>query len=156
MKEVANSLSTSSSTTVNADQEWEPTFRPSAPSGTLCFVGVPPSPVCVHAFPLISGQRTISGNPTGQPLSRLREMLDVAARRCRRQGRSTEPFPMAKAANEAIEKVKKGRKPATAPSPHQLESEISSATKKVVRQPRTLFRSLDELGDAHLGGSRGP
>ena len=59
----------------------------------------------VHAFPLISGLRTISGNPTGSP-PRLREMLDVAARHGVKA--KTELFPMAKA-NEAIEKVKKNK-----------------------------------------------
>jgi uncharacterized zinc-type alcohol dehydrogenase-like protein len=54
---------------------------------------------------LISGQRTISGNPTGSPF-RLKEMLDVAGRHGVKA--TTEMFAMAKA-NEAIEKVKKGK-----------------------------------------------
>jgi uncharacterized zinc-type alcohol dehydrogenase-like protein len=66
---------------------------------------VPPSPVCVHAFPLISGQRTISGSAVGSPF-RLREMLDVAARHGVKA--TTELFAMAKA-NEAIEKLKKNK-----------------------------------------------
>ena len=92
-------------TTVNADQDWGAFIQALRPTGTLCFVGVPPTPVTIHAFPLISGLRTISGSPTGSP-SRLREMLDVAARHGVQA--ATEPFPMAKA-NEAIEKVKKGK-----------------------------------------------
>jgi uncharacterized zinc-type alcohol dehydrogenase-like protein len=68
-------------------------------------VGVPPSPVSVHAFPLISGMRSMSGNPTGSPYG-LREMLDVAARHGVKA--TTELFPMAKA-NDAIEKVKKNK-----------------------------------------------
>jgi uncharacterized zinc-type alcohol dehydrogenase-like protein len=68
-------------------------------------VGVPPSPVAVHAFPLIAGLRSISGNNTGSPYQ-LREMLDVAARHGVHA--QTESFPMAKA-NEAIEKVKKNK-----------------------------------------------
>jgi uncharacterized zinc-type alcohol dehydrogenase-like protein len=66
---------------------------------------VPPSPVTVNAFPLISGMRSISGNPTGSP-SRIREMLDVAARHGVKA--QIESFPMAKA-NEAIEKVTKNK-----------------------------------------------
>jgi len=89
--------------TINADQDWSVYIQALRPTGTLCFVGVPPSPVSVHAFPLISGQRSISGNPSGSPY-RLREMLDVAARHGVKA--HTEAFPMAKA-NEAIEKVKK-------------------------------------------------
>jgi uncharacterized zinc-type alcohol dehydrogenase-like protein len=61
--------------------------------------------VSVHAFPLISGMRSISGNPTGSPY-RLKEMLDVAARHGVKA--TTESFPMAQA-NTAIEKVKKGK-----------------------------------------------
>ena len=59
----------------------------------------------LHAFPLISGIRTITGSPIGSP-SLLREMLDVAARHGVKA--QTERFPMAKA-NEAIEKVKKNK-----------------------------------------------
>jgi uncharacterized zinc-type alcohol dehydrogenase-like protein len=91
--------------TVNADQDWGVFVAALRPTGTLCFVGVPPSPVSLHVFPLISGLRTITGNPTGSP-SRLREMIDVAARHGIKA--HTEIFPMAKA-NEAIAKVKKNK-----------------------------------------------
>ena len=104
MKEVAGSLDFIL-TTVNADQDWGAYLQALRPNGTLWFVGVPPSPVSVHAFPLISGLRTIGGSPIGSPF-RLREMLDVAARHGVKA--TTELFPMAKA-NEAIEKVKKSK-----------------------------------------------
>lgn len=91
--------------TVNADQDWGVFIQCLRPTGTLCFVGVPPSPVSANVFPLISGLRSITGNPTGSPY-RLREMLDVAARHGVKA--QVEPFPMAKA-NEAIEKVKKNK-----------------------------------------------
>jgi uncharacterized zinc-type alcohol dehydrogenase-like protein len=91
--------------TINADQDWGVYIQALRPTGTLCFVGVPPSPVSVHAFPLIAGMRSISGNPTGSPHA-LREMLDVAARHGVQA--QVESFPMAKA-NEAIEKVKKNK-----------------------------------------------
>jgi uncharacterized zinc-type alcohol dehydrogenase-like protein len=104
LKEVAGTLDLVLST-VNADQDWGTYVQALRPTGTLCFVGVPPSPVSVHAFPLISGLRSITGNPTGSPY-RLREMLDVAARHGVKA--ITERFPMAKA-NEAIEKVKKNK-----------------------------------------------
>jgi uncharacterized zinc-type alcohol dehydrogenase-like protein len=91
--------------TINADQDWGTYIQALRPTGTLCFVGVPPSPVAIHAFPLISGLRSISGSPIGSPF-RLREMLDVAARHGVKA--QTECFPMAKA-NEAIEKVKKNK-----------------------------------------------
>lgn len=91
--------------TVNADQDWGTLVQCLRPTGTLCLVGVPPSTVAVHAFPLIAGYRSITGNPTGSPY-RLREMLDVAARHGVKA--KTERFAMAKA-NEAIEKVKKNK-----------------------------------------------
>jgi uncharacterized zinc-type alcohol dehydrogenase-like protein len=104
LKEVANSLDFILNT-ANADQDWATYIQALRPTGTLCFVGVPPSPVSTHAFPLISGQRSITGSPIGSP-HRLREMLDVAARHGVRA--TTELFPMNKA-NEAIEKVKKNK-----------------------------------------------
>jgi alcohol/geraniol dehydrogenase (NADP+) len=91
--------------TVNADQDWAPYIHALRPTGTLCFVGLPPSPIAVPAFPLISGIRSISGNPSGSPC-RLREMLDVAARHGIKA--KTQRFLMAEA-NEAIEKVKKNK-----------------------------------------------
>jgi uncharacterized zinc-type alcohol dehydrogenase-like protein len=104
IKEVAGSLDFVLST-INADQDWGIFVSTLRPTGTLCFVGVPPSPVSVHAFPLISGLRSISGNPTGSPY-RIREMLDVAARHGVKA--KTELFPMAQA-NAAIDKVKKSK-----------------------------------------------
>lgn len=104
MKEVAGSLDFIL-TTVNADQDWGSYLQALRPNGSLWFVGVPPSPVSVHAFPLVSGLRTIGGSPVGSPFQ-LREMLDVAARHGVKA--TTERFPMDKA-NEAIEKVKKSK-----------------------------------------------
>jgi uncharacterized zinc-type alcohol dehydrogenase-like protein len=104
MKDVTGSLDFII-TTVNADQDWGTFIQALRPTGTFWFVGVPPSPVSVHAFPLIAGMRTIGGSPVGSPF-RLREMLDVAARHGVKA--TTELFPMAKA-NEAIDKVRKGK-----------------------------------------------
>ena len=104
MKEVAGSLDFILNT-ANADQDWNVYIQSLRPTGTLCFVGVPPSPVSLQAFPLISGIRTITGSPIGSP-HRIREMLDVAARHDVKA--TTEAFAMAKA-NEAIEKVKKNK-----------------------------------------------
>jgi len=91
--------------TANADQDWNVYIQALRPTGTLCFVGVPPSPVSAHAFPLIAGIRTITGSPIGSP-HRIREMLDVAARHGVKA--TTEEFAMARA-NEAIDKVKKNK-----------------------------------------------
>jgi uncharacterized zinc-type alcohol dehydrogenase-like protein len=91
--------------TVNADQDWATYIQALRPTGTFCFVGIPPAPINIPAFPLIMGQRSITGSPIGSP-SRIREMLDVAARHGIKA--QTEAFPMAKA-NDAIEKVKKNK-----------------------------------------------
>jgi alcohol/geraniol dehydrogenase (NADP+) len=104
MKEVAGTQDFIVST-INADMEWAALMQALRPNGTLCFVGVPPSPVSVQTFPLISGLRSITGSPIGSP-HLLREMMDVAARHGVKA--QTERFAMAKA-NEAIEKVKRGK-----------------------------------------------
>jgi uncharacterized zinc-type alcohol dehydrogenase-like protein len=104
MKEVVGTMDLILNT-ANADQDWGVYVASLRPTGTLAFVGVPPSPVSIHAFPLISGQRAISGSPIGSPYM-LKEMLDVAARHGVKA--TTELFPMAQV-NEAIEKVKKGK-----------------------------------------------
>ncbi|WP_348260634.1 NAD(P)-dependent alcohol dehydrogenase [Telmatobacter sp. DSM 110680] len=104
MKEVAGSLDFILNT-ANADQDWNVYIQALRPTGTLCFVGVPPSPVSVQAFPLIGGIRTVTGSPIGSP-QKIREMLDVAARHGVKA--TTEAFSMAKA-NDAIEKVKKNK-----------------------------------------------
>jgi alcohol/geraniol dehydrogenase (NADP+) len=104
LREVAGSLDFILST-VNGDQDWGIYMQALRPTGTLCFVGVPHSPVAVQAFPLIAGLRSITGSPIGSP-HRMREMLDVAARH--RVMAMTEHFAMTRA-NEAIEKVKKNK-----------------------------------------------
>lgn len=104
MKEVAGTQDFILNTT-DADQDWSVYVNALRARGTLCMVGVPPSPMTVPAFPLISGMKVISGSPIGSPFG-LREMLDVAARHNVKA--KTELFPMAKA-NEAIEKVKKNK-----------------------------------------------
>jgi uncharacterized zinc-type alcohol dehydrogenase-like protein len=91
--------------TVNADQDWQAFVNCLRPKGTLCMVGVPPSPMAIQAFPLVSGERAIAGSPIGSPQD-LHEMLDVAARHGVKA--ITERFQMAKA-NEAIAKVKKNK-----------------------------------------------
>jgi alcohol/geraniol dehydrogenase (NADP+) len=91
--------------TVSADQDWQAYINALRPKGTLCVVGVPPSPLQIQAFSLIGGQKSLSGSPTGSPRD-LHEMLDVAARHNVKA--ITERFPMAKA-NDAVDKVKKNQ-----------------------------------------------
>lgn len=104
MKKLAGSFDLVLST-INQDQDWGALVGALRPRGTLWFVGVPPSPVCTHVFPLIAGQRSIAGSPSGSP-HMLREMLMVAARH--EVKAITEAFPMAKA-NDAMAKLKKNQ-----------------------------------------------
>jgi uncharacterized zinc-type alcohol dehydrogenase-like protein len=104
MKKIAGSFDFLLST-VSADQDWQALVNSLRPKGTLCIVGVPPSPITLQAFPLISGQRSVAGSPIGSPRD-LHEMLGVAARHGVKA--ITERFAMAKA-NDAIAKVKKGK-----------------------------------------------
>lgn len=104
LKKVAGSFDFLLST-VSADQDWQGYVNALRPKGTLCVVGVPPSAMPIQASSLISGQRSISGSPSGSPRD-LHEMLDVAARHNVKA--VTERFPMAKA-NEAVAKVKKNQ-----------------------------------------------
>jgi alcohol/geraniol dehydrogenase (NADP+) len=89
--------------TINADQDWSAYLSGLRPRGTLCFVGAPPTPVAVPAFPLVAGQKVVTGSPLGSPRM-LVEMLDVAARH--KVQAMTEAFPMAKV-NDAVTKVKR-------------------------------------------------
>ena len=90
--------------TANADQDWSLFIQALRPTGTLVFVGVAPGALNLGSvFPLIAGQKGVAGSPIGSP-TRIREMLDVAARHGVKA--QTESFPMSKA-NEAIDKVKK-------------------------------------------------
>jgi uncharacterized zinc-type alcohol dehydrogenase-like protein len=91
--------------TANADQDWNNYIAALRPTGKLCLVGVPPSPLSLQAFPFIAGNRGLLGSPIGSP-HQIAEMLDVAARH--KVKATTELFPMSKA-NEALDKVKKNK-----------------------------------------------
>jgi uncharacterized zinc-type alcohol dehydrogenase-like protein len=104
MKKIAGSFDVLIST-VNADQDWGGYVTALRPKGTLCMVGVPPSPMALQAFALVGGQKSVCGSPTGSPTD-LAEMLDVAARHSVKA--VTERFAMDKA-NEAVAKVKKNQ-----------------------------------------------
>jgi len=66
LKKVAGSFDFLLST-VSAEQDWQGFVNSLRPKGTLCVVGVPPSPIALQAFPLIAGQRSVSGSPSGSP-----------------------------------------------------------------------------------------
>ena len=63
--------------TVSADLDWNKYVATLAPRGRLHFVGVTLEPLNVGVFPLIAGQRSISGSPVGSPTT-IKQMLDFA------------------------------------------------------------------------------
>ncbi|HLP43034.1 MAG TPA: zinc-binding dehydrogenase, partial [Fibrobacteria bacterium] len=91
--------------TANADLNWGGYIETLAPGGRLHFVGVPPSPVTTHAFPLIAGQKSIAGSPLGSPAT-IRDMIDFCARHSILP--VTEHFEMTKA-NEALHHLESGK-----------------------------------------------
>ena len=91
--------------TINAAQEWGAYVAALRPHGKLCVVGVPPKPISVEAFPLISGAKCVCGSNIGSP-ARIAEMLDVAARH--KVAAQTESFKMAEV-NQAISRLRKNQ-----------------------------------------------
>jgi len=65
--------------TTNANLDWSAYVNALAPRGVLHMVGVPMEPVGSPVFPLLMGQRAISGSPVGSP-STVAAMLDFVAR----------------------------------------------------------------------------
>ena len=91
--------------TINAEQDWAAYLNALRPTGVFCFVGSPPVPAAIPIAPLILGQRSIAGSPTGSP-QQLREMLDVAARHNVKA--QTERFTFDKV-NTALSKLRKNQ-----------------------------------------------
>jgi uncharacterized zinc-type alcohol dehydrogenase-like protein len=91
--------------TVNASLNWEKYIAALAPRGRLHTVGAVLEPIPVAAFPMIVGQRSISGSPLGSPATTA-TMLDF----CARHGIETvtEHFPMSRV-NDAIEHLRSGQ-----------------------------------------------
>ncbi len=65
--------------TVNVDLDWSQFLNALGPRGRFHTVGVIPSPIPAAAFPLIVGQKSISGSPLGSPAT-IRKMLEFCAR----------------------------------------------------------------------------
>jgi uncharacterized zinc-type alcohol dehydrogenase-like protein len=76
-----------------------------APNGRLHSVGAVLQPLPVPAFSLIMGQRSISGSPSGSPVT-IDHMLEFSARHS--IAPITENFPMSKV-NDAIERLRSGK-----------------------------------------------
>ncbi len=91
--------------TVNAAMDWDAFLGTLAPKGRLHLVGAVPEPIPVQVFPLLMGQKSISGTPLGAPATTAK-MLEF----CGRHNIEvvTEHFPMSKA-NDAIERLRSGK-----------------------------------------------
>lgn len=91
--------------TIASDLDWSVYIDALRPKGRLHFVGVAPSPVSTHVFPLIVSQRSISGSPLGSPRTTAL-MLDFAARHKIKP--LTESFPMSQV-NDALTRLESGK-----------------------------------------------
>lgn len=90
--------------TVNVKLDWNAYIATLRPKGRLHFVGAVLEPIDVGVFPLIMGQRSISGSPVGSPGS-LKEMLDFAAQHQIKPIIETYPFTQV---NQALAKLANG------------------------------------------------
>jgi uncharacterized zinc-type alcohol dehydrogenase-like protein len=91
--------------TVNAPLDWNALLTALAPNGRLHVVGAVLEPIAVQAFALISGQKCVSGSPTGSR-GAIDAMLGFAARHG--IAPQTEHFPMAKV-NDALDHLRAGK-----------------------------------------------
>ena len=91
--------------TVNVSLDWNALLTALAPNGRMHVVGAVLEPIPVPAFGLISGQKSISGSPTGSRGS-IDAMLGFAARHG--IAPQTEHFPMNRV-NEALDHLRAGK-----------------------------------------------
>jgi alcohol/geraniol dehydrogenase (NADP+) len=91
--------------TASASLDWSAYIDLLAPKGRLHFVGAVAEPVSTSVFPLLFGQKSISGSPLGSP-STTATMLEFAARH--KVAPLTETFPMSEI-NAALKHVESGQ-----------------------------------------------
>ncbi len=91
--------------TTNVSLDWNQYIAALKPRGRLHSVGAVLEPLAVSAFPLIVGQKSVSGSPLGSPAT-----VDTMLQFCARHGISptTETFPMSRA-NDALEHLRSGK-----------------------------------------------
>src|SRR5215468_916718 len=91
--------------TINAASDVSGFLDTLAPNGRLHNVGAILKPLELPAFSLITGQRSVSGSPTGSPTA-IDHMLDFSARHS--VAPVVEHFPMSKV-NDALEHLRSGK-----------------------------------------------
>ena len=91
--------------TVNVPMDWSALMATVAPKGRMHVVGAVLEPMPVAAFDLIGGERSISGSPTGAPVT-IATMLEFAARH--HISPQVERFPMSKV-NDALTHLQAGK-----------------------------------------------
>jgi uncharacterized zinc-type alcohol dehydrogenase-like protein len=91
--------------TVNVSLKWPAYLNTLAPRGRLHFVGVVGEPVAMPVFPMIAGQKALSGSPLGSPATTA-DMIAFAARHG--VAPVTEMFPVSKV-NDALTHLRAGK-----------------------------------------------
>jgi alcohol/geraniol dehydrogenase (NADP+) len=91
--------------TVNVKLDWNLYVNTLKPKGRLHFVGATLEPLDLGVFPLLMGQRSISGSPVGSPAT-IENMLNFA--NLHKIKPLVELYPMSKI-NEAIDHLKSGK-----------------------------------------------
>jgi uncharacterized zinc-type alcohol dehydrogenase-like protein len=104
LKSIAGSLDLIIST-INAPLDVPGLLGTLAPKGILHVVGAVLEPLAVPAFGLITGEKSVSGSPTGSP-SALDQMLAFSARHS--IAPIVEQFPMSRV-NDALEHLRSGK-----------------------------------------------
>jgi alcohol/geraniol dehydrogenase (NADP+) len=91
--------------TVNVKLDWNVYVAALKHKGRLHLVGATLEPLDLAAFPLLGGQRSVSGSPVGSP-GVIAQMLEFAARHDIKP--VIETFPMSQV-NEAMDRLKSGK-----------------------------------------------
>lgn len=91
--------------TVNVALDWSAYLGALAPKGRLHVVGAVPEPLPISALSLLTAQRSVSGSPSGAPVT-VCMMLDFCARH--QIAAITEEFPMSRA-DEAMAHLEAGK-----------------------------------------------
>lgn len=91
--------------TTNVGLDWNTYIAALKPKGRLHTVGAVLEPLGLAAFPMISGQKSVSGSPLGSPAT-VDTMLEFSARHG--IAPTTETFPMSRA-NDALDHLRSGK-----------------------------------------------